>query len=72
VSYFPHRLPALRNRAFFASDIVLLSLCALVAFGARYDGLGNPDVARNLRVFVLSAVPLKILVLLWLELYRRL
>ena len=72
MSYFPHRLPALRNRAFFASDIVLLSLCALVAFGARYDGLGDPDVARNLRVFVLSAVPLKILVLLWLGLYRRL
>jgi FlaA1/EpsC-like NDP-sugar epimerase len=72
VSYFQHRLPALRNRAFFASDLVLLPLCALVAFGAHYDGVGDPHVTRMLRVFVLSAVPLKVLVLLWLGLYRRL
>ena len=72
MSYFPHRLPALRNRAFFASDVVLLSLCALVAFGARYDQLGDPVAERTFRVFVLSAVPLKILALLWLGLYRRL
>jgi FlaA1/EpsC-like NDP-sugar epimerase len=65
-------LPALRNRAFFASDLVLLPLCSLVAFGAHYDGLGQPEVARMFRVFVLSAVPLKILVLLWLGLYKRL
>lgn len=72
MSYFQHRLPALRNRAFFASDLLLLPLCALVAFGAHYEGVGEPDVAHMLRVFVLSAVPLKILVLLWLGLYRRL
>jgi FlaA1/EpsC-like NDP-sugar epimerase len=72
VNYFPRRLPTLRNRAFFASDIVLLSLCAMVAFGARYDGRGDPDVEHMLRVFVLSAVPLKLLALLWLGLYRRL
>jgi FlaA1/EpsC-like NDP-sugar epimerase len=72
VSYFPRRLPTLRNRAFFASDVVLLSLCALVAFGARYDGLGDPGVKHMLRVFVLSAVPLKLLALIWLGLYRRL
>jgi FlaA1/EpsC-like NDP-sugar epimerase len=72
VSYFTHRLPALRNRAFFASDIVLLSLCALVAFGASYDGPIDREVARTLRVFVLAAVPLKLLALLWLGLYRRL
>ena len=62
----------LRNRAFFASDLVLLPLCAVVAFAARYDGLDAPGVRRMMLVFVLSGVPLKILLLLWLGLYRRL
>ena len=66
------RLPALRNRAFFASDLILLPLCAVVAFAARYDGLDAPGVDSMLRVFVLSGVPLKILLLLWLGMYRRL
>jgi FlaA1/EpsC-like NDP-sugar epimerase len=72
VSILRERLPALRNRAFFASDLVLLPLCAVVAFAARYDGLDAPGVRSMLLVFVLSGVPLKILLLLWLGLYRRL
>ena len=72
MSILRKRLPALRNRAFFASDIVLLPLCALVAFAARYDGLDAPGVHSMLLVFVLSGLPLKILLLLWLGMYRRL
>jgi FlaA1/EpsC-like NDP-sugar epimerase len=72
VSIIRSRLSALRNRAFFASDLVLLPLSAVVAFAARYDGLDTPGVRDMLRVFVLSGVPLKILLLLWLGMYRRL
>jgi FlaA1/EpsC-like NDP-sugar epimerase len=72
VSFIRDRVPALRNRAFFASDLALLPLCAVVAFAARYDGLEQPEVRNMLRVFVLSVVPLKVLLLLWLGLYRRL
>jgi FlaA1/EpsC-like NDP-sugar epimerase len=72
VSILRAKLPALRNRAFFASDLVLLPLCAIVAFAARFDGLEAPGVRDMLRVFVLSAVPFKVLLLLWLGMYRRL
>src|SRR5688500_3238284 len=72
VSIIRDRLPALRNRAFFASDLILLPLCAVVAFAARYDGLDSPQVRDMLRVFVLSGVPLKVALLLWLGMYRRL
>jgi FlaA1/EpsC-like NDP-sugar epimerase len=62
----------LRNRAFFASDLVLLPVSAFIAFAARYEGIWTADVPRMLEVFVLSAVPLKIIALLGLGLYRRL
>jgi FlaA1/EpsC-like NDP-sugar epimerase len=65
-------VPALRNRAFFASDVVLLPLCAVVAFAARYDGLEAPGVSDMLRIFVLTTLPLKLLLLLSLGMYRRL
>lgn len=65
-------MPALRNRAFFLSDLVLLPLCGVIAFAARYDGLSAYGVRDMLQVFALSAVPLKILLLLWLGMYRRL
>jgi FlaA1/EpsC-like NDP-sugar epimerase len=67
------RLPGLRNRAFFASDLVLLPLAAVVAFAARYDGGVWPAaVSHMLRAFVLTAVPIKLLLLVRLGLYRRL
>ena len=72
MSIIRDRLPALRNRAFFASDLILLPLCAVVAFAARYDGLDSPEVRDMLLVFVLSGVPLKVALLLWLGMYRRL
>jgi FlaA1/EpsC-like NDP-sugar epimerase len=72
VSIIRNRLSALRNRAFFASDLLLLPLAAALAFAARYDGLDAPGVRSMLQVFVLSGVPLKILLLFWLGVYRRL
>jgi FlaA1/EpsC-like NDP-sugar epimerase len=72
VSLLRHRFPRLRNRAFFASDLVLLPLGAAVAFAARFDGVWPPEVPRMMAAFVLTAVPLKILCLFWLGLYRRL
>jgi FlaA1/EpsC-like NDP-sugar epimerase len=65
-------LPGLRNRAYFGLDMVLLPLCAAVAFAARFDGLDQAGVRHQLVAFVASAVPLKLLLLLWVGLYRRL
>jgi FlaA1/EpsC-like NDP-sugar epimerase len=72
VSVFRDRLPGLRNRAFFALDLILLPVVAAVAFAARYEGPWPADVPRMLQVFVLTAVPLKILLLFWIGMYRRL
>ena len=72
VSLLRRRLPGLRNRAFFAFDLVFLPIAAVVAFSARFEGPWAADVLRALQVFVASAVPLKLLFLFWLGLYRRL
>ena len=66
------RLPRLRNRAFFLSDLLLLPGCAYVAFAARFEGTWSPDLALLLKAFVLTSVPLKLLALISLGLYRRL
>jgi FlaA1/EpsC-like NDP-sugar epimerase len=44
----------------------------VIAFAARFDGLDQPGVREQMTVFVLTAVPLKLLLLLWVGLYRRL
>ena len=62
----------MRNRAFFGFDLLLLPLAAVVAFSARFEGPMPADVERAMWVFVLSAVPLKLVLLFWLGLYRRL
>jgi FlaA1/EpsC-like NDP-sugar epimerase len=72
LSTFGIRLAALRNRAFFASDLILLSAAAVVAFAARYEGPWPSDAAGMLRAAILVGVPVKLLVLLALGLYRRL
>jgi FlaA1/EpsC-like NDP-sugar epimerase len=66
------RLPRLRNRSLFVSDLVLLSACAPLAFAARYEGPWPPEIGQMLRAFLITSVPLKLAVLLWLGLYRRL
>jgi FlaA1/EpsC-like NDP-sugar epimerase len=72
VSFLSDRIPGVRNRAFFVSDAVLLPVCALVAFAARYEGPWPADVPSMLRTFVLTAVPLKLAVLVGVGVYRRL
>jgi len=66
------RLTTIRNRAFFASDVVLLPACAIVAFLSRYEGIWTSDVYALLRVFVLTTLPLKLVALYILGMYRRL
>jgi FlaA1/EpsC-like NDP-sugar epimerase len=65
-------LPRLRNRAYFVSDLVLLPACAALAFAARYEGRWTADVYDVLWPFLLTAIPLKIVALISLGLYRRL
>ena len=66
------RIPRLRNRAFFLSDLVLLPLCALVAFKARYEGRWDDEIVGILQTFVATSTPLKLMGLISLGLYRRL
>ena len=65
------RIPRLRNRAFFVSDLVLLPLCALVAFKARYEGVWDDAIIGIVQTFVFTSVPLKLMALISLGLYRR-
>jgi len=72
VSIFRDRAPGLRNRVFFALDLLFLPAAAIIAFSARFEGPWPADLHHALRVFVLVAVPLKLLLLFGLGLYRRL
>ena len=63
----------LRNRAFFVSDLLLLPAVTLLAFIARFEGMvWGGDVAAILRTYLLFGLPLKLLALYLLGLYRRL
>ena len=53
-------------------DLIFLPIAAVVAFSARFEGPWSADLRLALAVFVACAVPLKLLLLLWLGLYRRL
>ena len=72
MSTFGIRLAALRNRAFFASDLVLLPTAAIVSFAARYEGPWPADAGKMLWALILLGVPVKLLLLLVLGLYSRL
>jgi len=72
VSILRLRAPGLRNRVFFALDLLFLPAAAVIAFTARFEGPWPADLHHALRVFVLVAVPLKLLLLFGLGLYRRL
>jgi FlaA1/EpsC-like NDP-sugar epimerase len=67
------RVYNLRNRAFFVSDLVLLPACTVLTFAARSEGLHwATDLTALFRVYLLVGVPLKILALSVLGMYRRL
>jgi FlaA1/EpsC-like NDP-sugar epimerase len=62
----------MRNRGFFISDLLLLPVAAAVSFAARYEGHWSPEVPTLFKAFALSAIPLKLVVLYALGMYRRL
>jgi FlaA1/EpsC-like NDP-sugar epimerase len=66
------RIPRLRNRAFFLLDLLLLPACAYTAFAARFEGPWAPGTVTEFEAFVATAVPLKLLALISLGMYRRL
>jgi FlaA1/EpsC-like NDP-sugar epimerase len=66
------KIPRLRNRAFFLSDLLLLPACVYVAFAARFEGPWTPDIIAVFRAFIATAIPLNLLALISLGLYRRL
>ncbi|MDB4888789.1 MAG: polysaccharide biosynthesis protein CapD [Gemmatimonadetes bacterium] len=66
------RLPSLRNRAFFASDVLLMPGCAIVAFAARYEGVWSAPLREVFWAFLEVSFPVKIVLLVSLGLYRRL
>ena len=68
------RLPRnLRNRHLFILDAVLLGLCTLVAYVVRFEGFswGSAHLYTAL-VYIAVSVPLKLGVLHYVGLYRRL
>jgi FlaA1/EpsC-like NDP-sugar epimerase len=72
VSSIVDRIPRLRNRAFFVSDLILLPACVVLAFAARFEGPWDGSIVQPMQVFLLASVPLKLLALISLGLYRRL
>src|SRR5918994_4169891 len=63
----------LRNRHLFMLDAVLLGLCTLVAYVVRFEGFdwGSAHLYTAL-AYIAVSVPLKLAVLLYVGLYRRL
>jgi FlaA1/EpsC-like NDP-sugar epimerase len=63
----------LRNRHLFALDAVLLGLCTLAAYVVRFEGFDwGPEYLQTALFYIAIAVPLKLGVLLYVGLYRRL
>jgi FlaA1/EpsC-like NDP-sugar epimerase len=63
----------LRNRHLFILDAVLLALCTLVAYVVRFEGFDwGPAHLYTGLVYIAVSVPLKLGVLLYVGLYRRL
>jgi FlaA1/EpsC-like NDP-sugar epimerase len=63
----------LRNRHLFMLDAGLLGLCTLVAYLVRFEGFDwGPAHLQTALVYIAVSVPLKLGVLLYVGLYRRL
>src|SRR5688572_4998776 len=63
----------LRNRHLFMLDAVLLGLCTLVAFVVRFEGFGwGQAYLYTALAYIAVSVPLKLGVLHYVGLYRRL
>ena len=72
MSLIVDRIPRLRNRAFFLSDLLLLPACVVLAFAARFEGPWDPSIVGPMRVFLITSVPIKLVALVSVGLYRRL
>jgi FlaA1/EpsC-like NDP-sugar epimerase len=72
VNYIIRRIIGMRNRGFFFSDLLLLPLAAAVSFAARYEGLWTPEVPTLFKAVAVTAIPIKLVVLYALGMYRRL
>jgi FlaA1/EpsC-like NDP-sugar epimerase len=66
------KLWLLRNRVFVVSDLVLIPLCGLLAFASRYEGVWGSELTRVFLTFLLLTLPVKLLLLFAVGLYRRL
>ena len=62
----------LRNRVFVLSDVILIPACAFLAFASRYEGVWHSELTLVFLAFLLLTLPLKLLILFALGLYRRL
>ena len=63
----------LRNRYLLASDVVLFTVSVVIAFALRFDGWDwGPEHSKSAVVYLLLSLPVKVLVLWWAGLYRRL
>ncbi|MDB4915688.1 MAG: polysaccharide biosynthesis protein CapD [Gemmatimonadetes bacterium] len=66
------KIASLRNRMFFLSDVILISVSALAAFAARYGMTWTPELNHSFRLFLLATLPIKLALLVALGVYRRL
>ena len=63
----------MRNRIFFALDIVLAVAVVLISFAARFEGIaGWHQWGRSVALFIVLAVPAKVVVFYSIGVYRRL
>lgn len=72
VSALANKIWGLRNRAFVVSDLILIPLCALLAFASRFEGVWETDLTLVFLSFLLLSLPVKLLILFTMGLYRRL
>jgi FlaA1/EpsC-like NDP-sugar epimerase len=63
----------LRNRYLFGSDLILFTGSVLAAFALRFEGLDwGPVYTRAAVVYLVLAIPLKLVAFWWVGTYRRL
>lgn len=61
----------LRNRHFFFIDLALLPAAAIMSFALRLDAAGMQHWTSAILVWIVLAVPIKLLVFYWFGLYRQ-
>jgi FlaA1/EpsC-like NDP-sugar epimerase len=66
-----HRIPPIRNRYFFAVDLVLIGLAAVASFWLRLDQAGMRSYRNTLLVFAALTLAIKPVVFFLFGLYRR-